>query len=125
MFKTGCLFFFGLLCISSKTIAQAGPVLPSKKEMAEARIANAKKAAAIQFQYFVIKGVDETYGYSVYADGSLYIQQTTIPAIKGNLGFADTTSAGKVARLVIAKIKNGDLPPTITIGEMRKLKAIQ
>jgi len=93
--------------------------------MEDARIANAKKAAAMQFQYFIIKAANETYGYSVFADGNLYIQQTTVPAIKGNIGFADTASAGKIARLVIEKIKNGEMPPTVTIGEMKKLKAIQ
>jgi hypothetical protein len=110
-----------LLYLSGKMLGQSTSSSPSKKEMEDARIANAKKAASVQFQYFIIKIANDSYGYSVFADGNLYIQQTTIPAIKGISGFSDTTSAGKVARLVIQKIKNGELPPTVTIEEMKKI----
>lgn len=98
------------------------PGQPSKQELAKMKAANIKKAAQTQFQYFIIRADSARYGYSIYADGNLYIQQTTIPALPGNRGFADTASAGKTARFAIRKIKAGDIPPTISVADLKKLK---
>ena len=122
------LLLFSLL-ILGQARAQTGNVpdtlLPSAAEMARIKAANIKKAAATQFQYFIIRTGTGQYGYSIYADGNLYIQQTTIPALPGNKGFADTTSAGKLARLVIQKIREGELPPTIRESDLKKLNILQ
>ena len=40
----------------------------------------------------------------------------------GNEGFKTKADASKVAQLVIGKIKKGEMPPTVTIEEMQKLK---
>ncbi|HLP19909.1 MAG TPA: DUF4907 domain-containing protein [Chitinophagales bacterium] len=85
------------------------------------RLENIKTAAVTQFNYFVIKADNNTFGYDVYADGSLFIHQTTIPGLAGTNGFADTTTAGKTAQLVIAKIKKGVLPPVITSADLQEL----
>ena len=97
----------------------------SKAEQAKIRAANIKKSAKTTFGYFVISAYSSTYGYSIYADGNLYIQQNTIPAMPGNKGFADTTAAAKTARLVIKKIKQGEMPPTISIDDLKKLNIIK
>ncbi len=93
-----------------------------KREMAKQKAANKERAANMQFQYFVIKAANQTFGYDVYADGNLYLHQTSIPGISGTNGFADTASAGRVARLAINKIKMGEIPPTITQQELKQLK---
>ena len=54
----------------------------------------------------------------------LYLHQTCIPAINGNTGFAGTTSAGSTARLTIKKMRQGEIHPTITLSELKKLKII-
>ena len=82
---------------------------------------NIKKAAGTNFQYFVIRSDSSTYGYRIYSNGQLYIEQTTIPALPGNRGFAIPADAEKAARLVIQKIKKGEIPPTISIAELKKL----
>ena len=121
------LFF--ILFISNFAIAQRN-TLPGlntdslKRVAAEQKARNKKLAAKTQFQYFVIKAENKTFGYDVYADGNLYLHQNTIPAIGGNLGFADTSKAGATARLAIKKIKQGETPPTITVEELKKIKAI-
>lgn len=103
--------------------AQSVPNTDSlKREMAKQKAANKERAANMQFQYFVIKAPNQTFGYDVYADGNLYLHQPTIPGISGINGFTDTASAGRVARLAISKIKMGEIPPTITQQELRHLK---
>ncbi|MEP7142289.1 MAG: DUF4907 domain-containing protein [Ferruginibacter sp.] len=58
----------------------------------------------------------------LYANGKLCLHQTTIPPVNGNRGFTDTAGAGSIARLAIKKIRQGELPPTIAVSELKKLK---
>ena len=73
----------------------------------------------------IIDAPNHTYGYDVLADDRLMIHQKSIPAMPGNEGFKTKADASKVAQLVISKIKKGEMPPTVTIEEMKKLKVIK
>jgi hypothetical protein len=73
----------------------------------------------------IIDAPNHTYGYDVLADGRLIIHQKSIPAMPGNEGFRTQANASKVAQLVTGKIKKGEMPPTVTIEEMKKLKVIK
>ena len=68
--------------------------------------------------------MDKTYGYDIYADSKLMIHQNSIPGLPGTEGFKTKAYAEKVAQLVISKIKKGEMPPTVTTEEMKKLKVI-
>ncbi|MBL7738102.1 MAG: DUF4907 domain-containing protein [Chitinophagaceae bacterium] len=98
---------------------------PSAGKKGNTTLSNKAAAAKAQLQYFIIKGTSGTYGYNVFVNGNLYINQPAIPGITGNKGFADTSSAGSVARLVIRKIRKGETPPAITIAELKKLNALK
>ena len=121
----------GLSLNFSNTIAQSDTInkssttkaaqRPGKKELSKIKAANIKRAAKTQFQYFIIKADSSSFGYSIYADGNLYIQQNTIPSVAGAKGFSDTNSAAKTAQLVIKKIKQGEMPPTITTKDLKKI----
>ncbi|MBK9982079.1 MAG: DUF4907 domain-containing protein [Saprospiraceae bacterium] len=43
--------------------------------------------------------------------------------MSGNNGFAETDDTFKVAKLVIKKIKQGEMSPAIFVKELRRLKA--
>jgi hypothetical protein len=107
--------------------SKAMPVSSSQigSEITKSKEAVIRDAIAAQFQYFIIKADSSSYGYSIYANGCLFIRQNTIPAVAGTRGFADTATAAATARLVIQKIKQGEMPPSITIDELKKIKAIQ
>jgi len=75
--------------------------------------------------YKVIAATQDTWVYDVFANGRLMIHQTSIPALPGNEGFKTKEDASKVASLVIAKIKKGEMPPTISIEEMKNLSVIK
>jgi hypothetical protein len=75
--------------------------------------------------YKIIDAPDKTFGYDIYADRRLVIHQLSVPALPGNEGFTTKANAVKIAQLVMSKIKNGEMPPTVTIEEMKKLKAIK
>ena len=79
----------------------------------------AKKMSTAQITYFVIQVPENKFGYTIFIDGQMYIEQKSIPAINGNAGFNTKEEAEKIAKLVIEKIKQGDIPPTISIEELK------
>ena len=86
---------------------------------------NAFENANTKLVYKIIDAPNHTYGYDVLADGRLIIHQKSIPAMPGNEGFRTQANASKVAQLVTGKIKKGEMPPTVTIDEMKKLNVIK
>jgi hypothetical protein len=72
----------------------------------------------------VIPGSNNTWGYDISVGDKLMIHQLNIPGMPGNEGFKTKKAAQKVADLVISKMKKGEMPPSITKEELKKLKAI-
>lgn len=77
--------------------------------------------SAQSITYHVIAVTDGQFGYDVYVGGKLLIHQATIPAVTGTSGFSRRQDADAVARLVVSKLKAGQMPPTIS---RRELEAI-
>jgi len=74
--------------------------------------------------YKLIPGINKTWGYDILVDNKLTIHQPSVPGQPGNEGFKTREGAKKVARLVIKKMKKGEMPPSIDAKGMKKLKAI-
>ena len=104
--------------------AQA-PSAPAQPDSSAAKFPEASAYANTKLTYKIIDAPKHTYCYDVFADGRLMIHQTSVPALPGNEGFKTKEDATKVALLVIDKIKKGEMPPTISIDEMKKLKVIK
>jgi len=79
---------------------------------------------SINYTYTIIPAAEKTWGYDVYRDKHLLIHQPVIPGLPGNKGFKTKPDAEKVAKLVIEKIRKGQMPPTVTTEEMKKLQII-
>ena len=103
--------------------AQA-PSAPAQSDGSAAKFPAASAYASTKLTYNIIDAPKHTYGYEVFSDGLLMIHQTSVPALPGNEGFKTKEDATKVALLVIEKIKKGEMPPTVSIDEMKKLKVI-
>lgn len=114
------LFVFGHISVLAQNIPGNMNTDSLKKRVAEIKKANREIANETHYQYFIIKADSSTYGYSIYANGHQYIYQTTIPAMPGKLGFADTSLARRCAELVIQKIKEGEMPPSISEEELKR-----
>jgi hypothetical protein len=74
--------------------------------------------------YKLIPGINNTWGYEILVDNKMKIYQPNIPGFPGNEGFKTKAGAEKVAKLVIDKMKTGEMPPTITTEEMKKLDVL-
>jgi hypothetical protein len=62
------------------------------------------------------------YGYNIYANERLLVHQPSVPGICGTKGFGRKVDARKVAELVIKKISQGLMPPTISQKELDSLQ---
>jgi len=69
----------------------------------------------------IIPSENNTFGYDIYMYDAVLVHQPSRPGLPGNNGFASEEDAMKVAELVIKKIRNNELPPTVTIEELRAL----
>jgi Domain of unknown function (DUF4907) len=76
--------------------------------------------------YSCFQNPDKTWGFDITRSGKTFIHQPTIPAVAGLKGFKDKSSAVKVAKLAIDKLKAkpNDFP-SISVEELKKLKIIQ
>jgi hypothetical protein len=115
-----CLFvlIIALLGGSSAGFGQAGssqaPSAPQPEKVAKANLT-----------WSIIGPEGDGYGYDVYADGKMLIHQPGIPGQPGVKGFRTKADSEKVARLVVKKLKNKEMPPTVSEEELRKLKVIE
>ena len=74
--------------------------------------------------FTIIPAPENTWGYDVYADGRLAIHQPSIPCLPGNKAFKSKEDATKTAQLVISKMNAGQMPPIVTIKDLKTLKII-
>ena len=79
----------------------------------------AKRMSSAQITYYIIKAPEEKFGYTIFIDGQMYIEQKSIPALEGTHGFDTKEDAEKIAKLVIEKIKQGEMPPAISVDELK------
>jgi len=124
------LILFSLACNSrakdtnslKDTIPVVDDSLRNQMEAEKQKIASSM--AGRELTYFIIKVPDEKFGYSIFIDGQMYIEQKSMPAVQGNNGFATKEDAEKVAKWVIEKIKQGEMPPTATVEDLKNLDVI-
>lgn len=60
------------------------------------------------------------YGYDILVNDTVFIHQPNIPALSDNVGFPTEAKAKQIADLVITKIRNHELPPSVTREELVK-----
>jgi hypothetical protein len=113
------LYLLFLLLGSHAAVAQQKETpKPAAQFPAAARLASNK------LTYNIIPAANNTFCYDVLADGKILIHQPSKPGLPGNEGFKTKTSAEKVAQLIMTKIKNGEMPPSVTPAELKKLNVL-
>ena len=69
----------------------------------------------------IVESENGTWGYSILNEQKVIIVQPNKPGLPGNEGFKTKEHAQKVAEFVISKIRAGQMPPTVTVEELREL----
>ena len=113
------LFLIFLLLVSASAMAQQKQAPKSEVQFpAVAQFANT------QLTYKIIPAANTTFCYDVLASGKILIHQPSKPGLPGNEGFKTKADAEKVAKLIITKIKKGEMPPSVTPEELKKLNVL-
>jgi len=112
-----------LFCGLITSQAQSQVQLQSEQQQnASFPAAYAYKHSAVTYK--LIPGINGTWGYDILVDKKMKIHQPSVPGLPGNDGFKTKDGAEKTAKLVIDKMKKGEMPPTITVEELKQLNAI-
>lgn len=75
------------------------------------------------FSYRLVEG-ENGWGYQIYEDSTLRINQMHIPSIPGTRGFDSQARAEKAARYVVDEMNKGIFPPTVNAEVLKKIGAI-
>jgi hypothetical protein len=73
----------------------------------------------------IIPSVNNTFGYDILLYGRPFVHQPNIPGLPGNEGFATQERAQAVADLVKKKIRDNEMPPTVTIEELNTMGVLK
>ena len=69
----------------------------------------------------IIPSVRKTFGYDILLYGRPLVHQPNIPGLPGNDGFKTREQAEKVAVFVIRKIRKNEMPPTVSIDDLKNM----
>ena len=111
-----------------QTRNEVGPVQGEKRMNIKAPASekpndNPYRDADLTFK--IIPSENSTYGYDILLNGRVMIHQPSIPGLPGNEGFRTKETAKKIAGLVIGKIRKNEMPPSVTMREMKELETLK
>ncbi|MGD0280140.1 MAG: DUF4907 domain-containing protein [Smithella sp.] len=72
-----------------------------------------------------MSSANKTFGYDILMNGKLLVHQPSIPALPGNDGFRTKEQAQRVADFVVKKIRNNEMPPTVTIKDLNSMNVLK
>lgn len=96
-------------------------LLCKKGVRAQQSFPSAEEIKNSKLTYRIIDGSQHTFGYEILVNDTLFIRQAVKPAIQGNTGFKSKKDASDVAEYVISKMYKGEVPPSISLEEIKKL----
>jgi hypothetical protein len=73
----------------------------------------------------IVPSANDTFGYDILLNGRPFVHQPNIPGLPGNEGFATKERAQTVAEFVIKKIRNNEVPPTVTIEDLNSMGVLK
>lgn len=73
----------------------------------------------------IIPSANNTFGYDILLDGRPLVHQPMIPGLPGIEGFTTEERARTVAEFVLKKIRNNEMPPTVTIDDLKRMAVLK
>ena len=73
----------------------------------------------------IISSTNNTFGYDIFVSGRPLVHQPNIPGLPGNEGFTTKERVQTVAGFVVKKIRNNEMPPTVTIEELNSMGVLK
>ncbi len=94
---------------------------PAGKEVKEQKNPYANAEITIK----IIPSANNTFGYDILLYGRPLVHQPNIPGLPGNEGFTTKERAQTVAEFVVKKIRNNEMPPTVTIEDLNTMGVLK
>jgi len=92
-----------------------------KKEVKEQKHPYANAEITIK----IIPSANNTFGYDILLYKRPLVHQPNIPGLPGNDGFTTRERAQTVAEFVVKKIRNNEMPPTVTIEDLNTMGVLK
>ena len=73
----------------------------------------------------IIPSANNTFGYDILLYGKPLVHQPNIPGLPGNEGFTTQERAQKVADFVVKKIRNNEMPPTVSMEDLNTMGVLK
>ena len=73
------------------------------------------------YSYKVIFEENNGWGYQIFEEDKMVINQSHIPAVQGIQGFSSQKNAEITAEYILKKIEEGNFPPTISVQTLDSL----
>src|SRR5438093_13144845 len=112
-------------CLTITMLFAQAPLTRTQPDSSAAKFLETSCYTNAKPTYKIIDAPNNTFCYDVYVDGRLMIHQSSAPGLPGNEGFKTKADAIRVVQLVIDKMRKGEMPPTVSIDEMKKLNVIK
>ncbi len=127
-----CLLLLFVFAVTSKTVIYANeiPVKQETKKEADKETKQELKQqknpyANAKISIKIIPSINKTFGYDILLYGRPLVHQPSIPGLPGHEGFTTKARAQKVAAFVVKKIRNNEMPPTVTIDDLNKMGVLK
>lgn len=119
------LYFLSIILISCSSQTDQVEQTPVQNNI-QAQSQNPNTTPNFSSQFFLVDSLNSKlgFGYNILIDGALFIHQNSIPSLPGNNAFATKEQAELVADLVIHKLKNNIMPPSVSKQELDSLKIL-
>lgn len=78
-----------------------------------------------EWTYKVVSISENNWGYQLFQNGTMKINQTSIPSVQGIQGFDSQVKAERTAKHIISKLEKGIFPPTVDKKELDSLKVLR
>lgn len=79
----------------------------------------------VGWSYKVVSISENNWGYQLFEDGTMKINQTSIPSVQGVNGFDSEEKAERTAIHILQKLEKGIFPPTVDKEELDSLGVLR
>ncbi len=114
-----CALLFIVACHAGTSLSTGSPTAIQEVKQRENPYAMAEITTKI------VPSANNTFGYDILLNGRPFVHQPNIPGLPGNEGFATRERAQIVAEFVMKKIRNNEVPPTVTIDDLNAMGVLK
>ncbi len=93
----------------------------SELESEDSKITSKKS----EWSYETVLISEKNWGYQLFQNGTMVINQTSIPSVQGINGFDTKEKAERTAKHILNKLENGIFPPTVDKEELDSLNVLR